>query len=185
MPRQQSLSRSANMARIRGRDTGPELLLRKGLWHRGLRFRLNLRVEGTRPDIVFLSRKLAIFLDGCFWHGCPAHYVRPRSRTEFWNEKLRANTARDRIQTMQLLEKGWSVLRIWEHDVSHGLPAVVEAVIHAYHNPPVSFGYRHVVVRVETQGEGDTTERWHIEELMNRTDGHSELRTRRPRRLTP
>jgi len=173
------------MARIRGNDTGPELLLRSALWQRGLRFRLNLRVEGTRPDIVFPSRRLAIFVDGCFWHGCPLHYVRPRSRSDFWDEKLRTNTARDRLQTRRLLENGWSILRIWEHDLDHDLPAVVEAVIRAHRDPPGAFGHRSVVVRVETQDEEDTTERWHIEELMGRTAGHSELRARRPRRSTP
>ena len=182
MSRRQPLSRSANMARIRGSDTGPELSLRRALWRRGLRFRLNLRVEGSRPDIVFTSRKLAIFLDGCFWHGCPWHYVRPRSRQEFWDAKLQSNTARDRSQTGHLLEKGWSVMRIWEHDVAHDLPTVVEAVVGAYKNTPDSFVQRNIVVRVEALDEGATTERWYIEEMLSRTDGYSEVRVRRPRR---
>ena len=62
------LSRSSNMSKIRGRDTAPEMLLRKALWHRGFRFRVNVKVGGARPDIVFTSRKLVIFIDGCFWH---------------------------------------------------------------------------------------------------------------------
>jgi DNA mismatch endonuclease, patch repair protein len=178
MVRKQALNRSANMARIRGRDTTPELTLRKALWRCGLRFRVHLRVEGTRPDIAFPSRKLVIFVDGCFWHGCPQHYVRPRSRSPFWDEKLRSNTLRDRQQTTSLLEKGWSVLRFWEHEVEHDLPRVVAAVVCAYRDSAVAFEQRTVVVRVEPASADGVTERWHINEMLGRSESQEELRTR-------
>nr|WP_269745099.1 very short patch repair endonuclease [Pseudomonas fluorescens] len=113
--------RSHNMSKVRGRDTAPEMLLRKKLWHLGYRFRVNFRVAGIRPDIVFTSSKLAVFVDGCFWHGCPRHYVMPRTRSEFWSKKLEANTTRDRKQTVALIASGWRVLRFWEHEVEFDL----------------------------------------------------------------
>lgn len=109
--------RSAVMSRIRGKDTEPEVLLRRALWKRGLRYRKNARTPVGRPDIVIASKKVAVFVDGCFWHGCPEHYVRPRSRTEFWAAKLRENVERDRRQVRELEALGWIVCRVWEHEV--------------------------------------------------------------------
>ncbi len=114
------------MSRIRSRDTSPELLLRKSLWKRGLRYRCHARVCGIRPDLVFSGPRVVVFVDGCFWHGCPDHYVRPRTRTKFWQEKLRRTTDRDRLQTELLEAEGWTVLRVWlivdEDDVWRALP---------------------------------------------------------------
>lgn len=112
-----ALTRSQVMSRIRGRDTGPERALRSQLWRVGMRYRLGVRVEGTRPDLVFSGIRLAVFIDGCFFHGCPEHYVRPRSRTEFWSAKLAGNVERDRRQTARLRAAGWRVCRLWEHEV--------------------------------------------------------------------
>ncbi|MEX8193115.1 very short patch repair endonuclease [Comamonas guangdongensis] len=170
--------RSANMSRIRGTDTGPELLLRKALWKKGLRYRLHSKIEGTRPDIVFKSRRLAIFIDGCFWHGCPLHYVRPRSRSEFWAEKLRSNTARDQAQTSLLVEKGWTVLRFWEHEVEGELNQVVATVLCAHNSSPRSNESRFVVTSVDPQS--DDTELWLIEDLFNRGACRYEHRHRNP-----
>jgi DNA mismatch endonuclease (patch repair protein) len=117
------------MARIRGTDTKPELLLRKALWHRGLRYRINYRVQGVRADVAFLKGGVLIFVDGCFWHGCPAHYVKPRNNSSFWAEKLKLNIERDLRQTTMLKNAGWHVLRFWEHEVSLELERVVEDVI--------------------------------------------------------
>lgn len=111
------LSRSENMARIRPRDTSPERLLRRLLWREGLRYRLHARTPVGRPDIVFPGSKVAVFIDGCFWHGCPDHYVRPRSRELFWAEKLATNVRRDSEQTNKLEALGWRVCRVWEHEV--------------------------------------------------------------------
>lgn len=117
--------RSALMGRIRAQNTTPELLLRKALWREGLRYRLNCQGLVGRPDIVFLGPRLVVFVDGCFWHGCPEHYVRPRSRTSFWAKKLRGNVERDRDQTLKLEGQGWRVMRVWEHEVFTGLSKIV------------------------------------------------------------
>lgn len=106
----------------RGRDTGPEVALRSALHRRGLRFRKNQRLdlgEGrrVRPDIVFPGPRLAVFVDGCFWHGCQKHRSLPTSNAAFWRQKIEGNAERDRLQVAWLKEAGWNVLRVWEHDV--------------------------------------------------------------------
>lgn len=106
----------------RARDTGPELALRSALHARGLRFRKNLRLdlsEGqrVRPDIVFISVRLAVFVDGCFWHGCQEHRSLPTSNASFWKNKIEGTVERDRQQALWLQEDGWVVIRVWEHDV--------------------------------------------------------------------
>lgn len=123
-----ALSRSEQMARIRGRDTSPELDLRRTLHAAGLRYRLNVRLPAGKPDIVFPRQQVAIFIDGCQWHGCPDHYVRPRTRNEFWDKKLAQNVERDIRQTRELTELGWRVLRFWEHQVAEDLNGVAERV---------------------------------------------------------
>lgn len=170
--------RSANMSRIRGTNTTPELRLRKALWNKGIRYRLHVRVEGTRPDLVFASRRLVVFVDGCFWHGCPQHYVRPRSRSDFWADKLAVNTSRDRSQTTRLMEKGWSVLRFWEHEIDSDLERVVAEVALAHMAPNVEFRSRSIVVRVAATSAN--TEEWRIEDLLDSNTTSSETRPRRP-----
>ena len=123
--------RSALMSRIRGKETGPERVLRKALWAAGLRYRLQYKTPGGRVDISFPGKKVAVFVDGCFWHGCPDHYVKPRSREEFWAKKLKANFERDRRQTRALVEGGWIVLRFWEHEVMTRPESVVERIAKA------------------------------------------------------
>src|SRR6267143_4995119 len=113
-----SLTRSEQMARIRGRDTAPEMRLRQALWRAGLRFRLKRSGLAIRPDLVFGSVPgIAVFIDGCFWHGCPDHYAPPRSAIGFWSKKLAENVERDRRQTLALEAAGWRVLRFWECEV--------------------------------------------------------------------
>jgi len=109
--------RRAVMSRIKGSNTKPETLLRKALWSLGVRYRLGVRIGRMRPDLVFKKAKLAVFVDGCFWHGCPEHYTPPRSRAGFWAKKLKENVERDIRQTLELERAGWRVLRIWEHQV--------------------------------------------------------------------
>jgi DNA mismatch endonuclease (patch repair protein) len=103
----------------RGRDTGPELLLRRELHRLGLRYRVNVRVEPTlrrTVDIAFTKVKLAVFVDGCFWHGCPVHGTLPKTNTDFWSSKIQATKTRD-LETSDALDRlGWRVLRFWEHD---------------------------------------------------------------------
>lgn len=101
------------------RDTGPEMRIRRALHARGYRFRVDFRPVGgstARPDIAFTRYRVAIFIDGCFWHGCPEHYVAAKTNSDYWIAKVRANRARDERQTRELREAGWRVLRIWEHE---------------------------------------------------------------------
>lgn len=116
------------MARIRGRNTAPERRLRAALWASGLRYRLHARTPHGRPDIVFPGKKVAVFIDGCFWHGCPLHYTRPKTKSDFWAKKLRQNVERDQRQTMGLEASGWEVIRIWEHDLRGVLSGIVSRI---------------------------------------------------------
>lgn len=102
------------MARIRGKDTKPELLIRRGLHARGFRYRLHAKLPG-RPDVVLPGRRAAIFVHGCFWHGhdCPLFRL-PATRTNFWREKIAGNQARDRAAIERLHGEGWRTLTIWE-----------------------------------------------------------------------
>ncbi len=161
------LSRSQQMARIRGRDTAPERLLRKKLWRRGLRYRLNYKLPVGRPDLAFPGKRLAVFIDGCFWHGCPDHYVRPRTRTQFWSAKLRENVKRDIRQTADLEKLGWKVARFWEHEVFTEVEAVVRLVqgfLEMPDNEPIPRRLQPRVVRVEKLTESDL-ERWTLVDL--------------------
>ena len=113
------------MARVRSRNTEPETTLRKALWARGFRYRLNTDLPGS-PDLVFVASKTALFVDGCFWHGCPRHYTLPVKNREFWQRKLARNISRDRKADQDLGMSGWTVIRIWEHEISENLDEVVE-----------------------------------------------------------
>jgi DNA mismatch endonuclease (patch repair protein) len=108
--------RSHCMAQIRGRDTKPEMKLRKLLWAAGCRYRLNSRLPG-RPDIVVPRARVAIFVDGCFWHGCAQHFTWPKTRPDFWRSKLERNKARDKEVNKALRASGWKVIRCWEHEL--------------------------------------------------------------------
>lgn len=147
------------MSRIRGRDTGPEQVLRRALWAAGMRYRLHSRTPVGRPDIVMKMRRVAIFIDGCFWHGCPEHYVRPRSRTAFWSAKLRENVARDIRQTAALTEQGWSVLRFWEHEVFTDVEGVVERIGRARAGQAARSSAEWRVLAAEPLDEAGTRER--------------------------
>ena len=108
--------RSAVMARIRGtgnKDT--ELRLIALMRAHGITGWRRHRPLFGKPDFVFPKQKLAVFVDGCFWHGCPQHFTRPKTRQEFWDAKIAANQARDRLVTCTLRSRGWRVLRLWEH----------------------------------------------------------------------
>lgn len=107
--------RSKIMSAIHSENTKPEITLRKALWSKGLRFRIYYGKE--KVDIAFPSRKLAIFVDGCFWHGCPIHSHLPRSHENYWHPKLRRNMERDQAKNKRLEAEGWKVLRFWEHEL--------------------------------------------------------------------
>lgn len=110
---------SERMARVRRRDTAPELELRSELHRRGLRYRVDRRpLKGvpSRADLVFGPAKVAVYVDGCFWHSCPEHGTMPRSNEAFWQEKLARNQERDATVNELLADAGWTVVRIWEHE---------------------------------------------------------------------
>ena len=115
----------------KGRDTVPEIRLRQQLWRRGLRYRVNAKLPaplGRRTaDLVFSGARIAVFVDGCFWHGCPLHGTWPKANSVWWREKIRANIERDRDTDERLEAAGWLVVRGWEHDDPSQLADRVEA----------------------------------------------------------
>lgn len=112
--------RSRNMQAIRRTDTKPEVALRSELHRGGYRFRKDLSVltssRRVRPDIVFTAKKVAVFVDGCFWHSCPEHGRQPSVNSQYWSPKLQRNVERDRLADAALQKDGWTVIRIWEHE---------------------------------------------------------------------
>lgn len=116
------------MSRIKARNTGPELRLRRTLYKTGVRgYRLSYDLPG-KPDLVFIRKRLAVFIDGCFWHKCPIHFVRPETRTEFWINKIDGNVRRDGAVNAKLKEAGWRVLRFWEHEIRENPEKVALAI---------------------------------------------------------
>lgn len=107
------------MKKVRRAGTSAEMELRRALHARGLRYRVNVPVlpdKRRRVDIAFPAARVAVFVDGCFWHGCPEHATWPASNADFWREKIETNQRRDRDTDAQLGEAGWQVLRVWEHE---------------------------------------------------------------------
>ena len=114
-------------------DTKPELALRRALHRQGYRFRKDYRLDladgkRVRPDIAFTARRVAVFVDGCFWHACPEHGSKPAANVWYWEPKLRQNVERDRAADAALAAAGWNVVRVWEHEP---LEAAVTAVLAA------------------------------------------------------
>ena len=122
----------------RSRDTTPELTLRKMLHAAGLRYRVHRApLEGLRrrADIVFGPTKVAVFVDGCYWHGCPEHYVPPKTNPGYWSPKIAGNAARDRDTDARLTEAGWLVLRFWEHQDPRGCAEEIVAAVRSRAKP--------------------------------------------------
>ncbi len=121
--------RKYNMSRIRATDTTPEILLRKALWHKGWRYRKNYTKLPGKPDIVFIRQKIAIFVDGDFWHA-RGHQDKPgeqvASNKEYWKKKLSRNVERDKEVNDELTEAGWLVLRFWETDIKKDLDGCIK-----------------------------------------------------------
>ncbi|WP_311922492.1 very short patch repair endonuclease [Microbispora sp. H10836] len=126
--------RSRNMRANRRTDTKPEVALRSALHRLGYRYRKDLRLDlgggvKVRPDIVFTARKVAVFVDGCFWHVCPEHGRQPTVNEWYWTPKLRRNMERDRAADTALATAGWQVVRLWEHEpLTSAVAAVVAAL---------------------------------------------------------
>jgi DNA mismatch endonuclease, patch repair protein len=129
----------ASMQANRGRDTKPERALRSAAHARGLRYRVS-----TRPlcdlrrtaDMVFTSARVAVFLDGCFWHGCPEHHTVADTNAAFWAHKVTSNRARDRDTDRRLAEAGWISIRIWEHEDPHEAADRIRAIVDERRKPP-------------------------------------------------
>jgi len=121
--------RRLNMSRIRAKDTSPEITLRKVLWSHGIRgYRIHYNLPG-KPDIVFVKKKIAVFIDGCFWHKCPIHFQEPETRKDFWLKKIESNIRRDKIVNEQLENDGWTIIRIWEHEIRKNPEKIVTKII--------------------------------------------------------
>lgn len=131
-PGSSSAALSSRMSAAARRDTAPEIALRRELHRRGLRYRVVHPVPG-RPrrsiDIAFPRHKIAVMVDGCFWHGCPQHGTQPGKNPEWWRQKIATNQARDADTTAALEEAGWLVLRVWEHEPPQAAADVVEDTV--------------------------------------------------------
>ncbi|MFG2022932.1 very short patch repair endonuclease [Streptomyces sp. NPDC048825] len=120
------------MSRQNSRNTTPEIAVRRLLHASGLRYRVNVQVPGMPRrtiDIVFTKAKIAIFLDDCFWHGCPEHATQPKANAEWWRAKLDRNVARDLETTEHLTAAGWTVLRFWEHESAENVARRITASV--------------------------------------------------------
>lgn len=123
---------SGRMSRQRRRDTAPEVALRRALHAKGRRFRVDAPLPGMprrRADLLFTRRRVAVFVDGCFWHACPEHRTTPTNNADWWREKLRRNVERDRETDEHLASLGWRVIRVWEHTTVDVAVATVEQVL--------------------------------------------------------
>lgn len=128
---------AARMSRQARRDTAPELALRRELHRRGLRYRVDHPLPGMprrRADLLFPRAKVAVFVDGCFWHSCPIHGTKPANNEAWWAQKLRRNVERDRETNAHLQAEGWVVLRFWEHaNMSQAAETIEQGVRRAQH----------------------------------------------------
>lgn len=121
------------MAAIRRSDTKPEVALRSLLHRRGRRFRKDYRLDlpdaRVRPDLVFTKSRVAVFVDGCFWHVCPVHGREPTHNEWYWSPKLQRNVERDRLADAALAAAGWKVVRVWEHVPPHEAARLIEGIL--------------------------------------------------------
>lgn len=119
------------------RDTAPETVLRGTLHRIGLRFRKDIRPEHSikcKADVVFTGARVCVFIDGCFWHGCPRHFSLPKTHCAWWQEKIADNRARDRRQSRALRSAGWHVVRLWEHQITpERLPVLADQIEQLVH----------------------------------------------------
>lgn len=127
-----------SMQSNKGRDTKPELALRRAVHALGMRYRVSIRplpkIRRT-ADLVFTKAKVAVFLDGCFWHGCPEHHTKAATNSEFWSEKVARTRERDRETDRLLREAGWAVVRIWEHEQPAEAAQRVSQVVRGMRSP--------------------------------------------------
>ena len=134
MTNREPATASSRMRRQRERDTACEMLLRRELFRRGLRYRVHRRPLPPlrrEADIVFPTERVAVFVDGCFWHGCAQHGTWPATNVEFWRSKIESNRGRDRDTDRRLQEVGWVVARVWEHEDPVIAADAIEATVRA------------------------------------------------------
>ena len=115
------------MRRVKGRNTSLEMKARRDLHRRGLRYRLAYPLPG-RPDIVFVRARVAIFIDSCFWHGCPQHLRMPQSNEEYWHAKIARNIERDKRTNASYEGLEWRLIRLWEHELKESFEACMDAI---------------------------------------------------------
>jgi len=116
------------MSKIRSKDSKIELLVRNKLSKQGIKYRKNVkRLEGN-PDIAFIGKKVVVFLDSCFWHGCYYHFRMPSANREYWEQKIKGNRERDKFINRYYKQKDWVVLRFWEHQISTDLNKVIDKI---------------------------------------------------------
>lgn len=120
--------RSKTMAAIRAQSK-LENTFSKNLWQRGIRFRKNVRKLKGTPDIAIQKYKIVIFIDSCFWHGCPIHFRRPKSNQEFWDQKIARNKKRDEEVNLYYIEKGWHLKRVWEHEIKNNIDTTITETV--------------------------------------------------------
>lgn len=126
--------RSYNMSRIKSRNTKPEIIFRKYVWSKGIRgYRVKNKTIG-KPDLYFSKKKIAVFIDGCFWHKCPKCFVKPKSNNEYWDDKIKGNIERDKQVTKELKESGVIVIRLWEHEIKENIEKSFEKLLNKYEN---------------------------------------------------
>ena len=129
MDRLTKQERSNLMSKVRGKNTKIEVMVRNALRNKGIHnYRVNYRIKGT-PDLVFVKEKIAVFVDGCFWHKCPVCYSEPKSNIVYWRKKIVENVNRDLNVDAELIKQGWDVIRIWEHDVKNNLAGAITKIL--------------------------------------------------------
>lgn len=137
-PARGDITTSRRMSLQRTRDTEPEILLRRELHRRGLRYRVDAPLPGMprrRADLLLTGAKIAVFVDGCFWHGCPKHKTAPTHNGAWWAAKLARNVERDRETGIHLSSLGWTVLRVWEHEDMKQAASDIERVVRSAADP--------------------------------------------------
>lgn len=120
--------RSAIMRAVKAKDTKLEIAFRSALWKHGMRFCKHVKSLPGKPDIVFPSLRMSIFIDSCFWHGCPIHFRIPKSNINYWEHKINRNRQRDEEINRKYKEMGWEIVRIWEHEIKEDLEKAVTKI---------------------------------------------------------
>ncbi len=121
-------TRSRIMSSIRSKNTQPEITVRQLLWARGKRYRIHNRSVFGNPDISNKKKKVAVFIDGCFWHGCSKCYQQPRTNTEFWKKKVSDSRRRRKLVISRLRKEGWKTMEVWEHEIKSSSGIIADRI---------------------------------------------------------